>query len=153
MNLSRIKSFHGGLEIWKEYNELEWLEQAFEAPNLIIKSGATEQIRSHLELQLQKDGWALKSPVSNQYDLEITAKKQKLGFQIQTGNISRAAYDLLKLQTMYLDRIIEAACLAVPTQKAANILGGNLANENRLIKELNLFDRHITLPLILLSFE
>jgi hypothetical protein len=106
-----------------------------------------------VELELAKNGWALNAPVDKDFKLVITARKSQLGFQIQTGNISRAMYDLLKLQTMYLNRVIEAACLAVPSGSAAGILGGNLANGNRLSDELKLFSRHITVPLVLLAFE
>jgi len=153
MRIERIQSFHGGKELWEAASQIEWLNELFNTETVLIKPSGTEQIRSHVEMGLAKAGWALNAPVDAGFNLVITAKKSNLGFQIQTGNISRAMYDLLKLQTMYLNRIIESACLAVPSGVAASIIGGNLANANRLSDELKLFGRHITVPLVLLAFE
>jgi hypothetical protein len=153
MRVEKIHSFHGGREIWEKEGKLSWLENLFSAPEIVIKPGGSEGIRSHVEFGLANAGWALNSPVDSKFNLVITARESQLGFQIQTGNISRAMYDLLKLQTMYVNRLIESACLAVPSGLAATILGGNLANSSRLSEELKLFSRHITVPLVLLSFE
>ena len=153
MKIEKIQSFHGGKEFWEKTSQIEWLNELFNTGDVLIKPGGTESIRSHGEMGLAKAGWALNAPVDAGFKLVITARKTNLGFQIQTGNISRAMYDLLKLQTMYLNRVIESACLAVPSGVAAGIIGGNLANANRLSDELKLFGRHITVPLILLAFE
>ncbi len=153
MKIERIQSFHGGKEVWEKASQIDWLNELFNTDNVNIKPGGSEQIRSHVEMGLAKAGWALNAPVDNEFNLVITGKKSNLGFQIQTGNISRAMYDLLKLQTMYLNRVIDSACLAVPSGVAASIIGGNLANANRISDELRLFGRHITVPLVLLAFE
>lgn len=153
MQIEKIQSFHGGKEVWEKYSRVAWLEELFTTSEVQIKSGGSEVVRSHIELGLAKDGWVLNAAVDAKFNLVITAKKSSLGFQIQTGNISRAMYDLLKLQSMYTSRLIEGACLAVPSGTAASILGGNLANGNRLSEELKLFSRHITVPLLLLAFE
>ncbi len=153
MEIEKIHSFHGGKEVWEKHSDFDWLEKLFTTELVPIRPGGSEAVRSHVELELAKNGWALNAPVDKDFKLVITARKSQLGFQIQTGNISRAMYDLLKLQTMYLNRVIEAACLAVPSGSAAGILGGNLANGNRLSDELKLFSRHVTVPLVLLAFE
>jgi hypothetical protein len=153
MKVEKIQSFHGGKEVWEKFSKVDWLENLFNSESVAIKSGGTDAIRSHVELELAKSGWALNAPVDSEFNLVITGRKSQLGFQIQTGNISRAMYDLLKLQTMYVNRTIEGACLAVPGARAAGILGGNLANGNRLSDELKLFSRHITVPIVLLAFE
>lgn len=153
MRVEKIQSFHGGIEIWNKFSQIEWLENLFNTNTVTIKPGGTDEIRSHVELELAKSGWVLNAPVDVEYNLVITGRNSLLGFQIQTGNISRAMYDLLKLQTMYVNRIIEGACLAVPASRAASLIGGNLANGNRLSDELRLFSRHITVPLVLLAFE
>jgi hypothetical protein len=153
MQIGKIYSQHGGRELWEKTSQITWLERVFLEDKLQMVPGASESIRSHVEMELAKAGWALNFPVDPEFNLVITAKKDQFGFQIQTGNISRAAYDLIKLQTMYLSRQIDAACLAVPSGSAASKLGGNLANGNRLSEELKLFSRHITVPLILVTFE
>jgi len=153
MKVEKIQSFHGGKEIWERHSDFNWFEKLFTTELVSIKPGGSESIRSHVELELAKAGWALNALVDQDFNLVITARKSHLGFQIQTGNISRAMYDLLKLQTMYVNRVIEVACLAVPSRSAAGILGGNLANANRLSDELKLFSRHVTVPLVLVAFE
>ena len=80
-------------------------------------------------------------------------RKSDLAFQLQTGNISRYAYDLLKLQHLYSKHEIESAILAVPTKTAASKIGSNIANVERIWNEINIFDRFITLPIMLIAFE
>ena len=79
--------------------------------------------------------------------------KDDLAFQLQTGNMSRAPYDLLKLQYLFQSGKIEAAALALPTKEAAKEIGDNIANAERVIKELQLFDRVITVPILVVAFE
>jgi len=79
--------------------------------------------------------------------------KDDLAFQLQTGNMSRAPYDLLKLQYLFQSQKIEAAALALPTKEAAKIIGDNIANAERVIRELQLFDRVITVPILVVAFE
>ena len=59
----------------------------------------------------------------------------------------------MKLQYLFQSERIEAAALALPTSKAAKIIGDNLANAERVCRELKLFDRVITVPIIVVAFE
>jgi hypothetical protein len=72
---------------------------------------------------------------------------------VQTGNIGRAAYDLLKLQHLFLSRSVEAVALALPTKEAATVIGSNIANGDRIWTEIRLFSRQVTVPLVLIEFE
>jgi hypothetical protein len=67
--------------------------------------------------------------------------------------VSRVFYDLLKLQYLFTKNKIEAAALAVPTKSGAQLLGSNIANFERLCGELQLYDRIITLPILVIAFE
>lgn len=125
----------------------------FDAPAVRIGTAASKDIRDHVRGLLSTAGWALDFPVESPYSLNVTAKRRDLAFQIQTGNASRAAYDLVKLQHLYLARQIQAACLALPSPQAAVAMGSNLANSKRFSEEINLFSRQITVPLILVAFE
>jgi len=62
-------------------------------------------------------------------------------------------YDLIKMEYLYRKNKIEATALAVPTKSAAEIIGSNIANVDRLWSEIQLFDRIITVPILLLAFE
>ena len=67
-------------------------------------------------------------------NLTVFARKTDLVFQLQTGNICRYAYDLLKLQHLYAKNEIEGAILAIPTKNAASDIGSNITNEDRVTK-------------------
>lgn len=146
-------SLHSGDAEWQRRELDEWLTDLFEAPTIAIEPGCTGRIRTHLRDELTKAGWSCNVRVDPRFDLTVTGRFRDLAFQIQTGNVSRAMYDLLKLEYLYAEKKIEAAALAVPTKAAAEIIGSNVANVERIWGEVQLFDRIITLPLLLVSFE
>ena len=72
---------------------------------------------------------------------------------MQTGNITRAFYDLMKFEVMHKNDRVDAAVLIVPTSGAARSLGSNLANFTRVINELELFRHIITVPCLVLGID
>lgn len=138
---------------WDRRELKEWLTDVFEAPALGIRRHCTPQIHEHVQQEFMNEGWAIDVRLDQQHQLAVTAIKDDLAFQLQTGNMSRAPYDLLKLQYLFQSQRIEAAALALPTRKAAKIIGDNLANAERVCRELKLFDRVITVPIIVVAFE
>lgn len=138
---------------WESRELKEWLTDIFEAPAVWIEPGCTWTIRQHVESEFLGGGWALNVDVDQAHRLKVFAEKEELAFQLQTGNVSRAPYDLLKLQYLFQKQRIEAAALAVPTRKAARTMGDNLAYAERVIKEMILFDRVISVPILLVAFE
>ncbi|MEI9886319.1 MAG: hypothetical protein WDN08_07410 [Rhizomicrobium sp.] len=153
MKFDAAYSLHNGDAEWRKRDLFEWLTDMFNVPGLIVEAGSTAKIRDHVRSELQKAGWAHSVRIEPTFDLTITGTYRDLGFQIQTGNVSRAIYDLTKLEYLYQKKKIEAAALAVPTKAAADIIGSNVANVNRLWGEIQLFDRIINVPLLLLAFE
>jgi len=113
----------------------------------------TQEIRQHVRAEFEKEGWAINVKISQDYDLSVFALKDDLAMQLQTGNVSRAAYDLLKLQYLYIAGRIETVALAVPTKASAEELGSNIAHADRVSSELQLFSRIITVPTLLIAFE
>jgi hypothetical protein len=146
-------SLHNGETEWERRELNEWITDLFEAPGIAIEPGCTGRIRAHLQNELTNAGWSYNVRIDPNFDLTVTGIFRDLAFQIQTGNISRAMYDLLKFQYLFAQKKIEAAALAVPTKSAAGVIGSNIANVDRLWGEVRLFDRVITLPLLLISFE
>ena len=146
-------SLHNGDAEWQRRDLSDWLTDLFEAPSIAVVPGCTGRIRTHIRDELTNAGWAFSPRIEPEYDLTVTGMYRDLGFQIQTGNISRAIYDLMKLQYLYTQKKIEAAALAVPTKAAADVIGSNVANADRVWSELQLFDRIITVPMLLVSFE
>ena len=146
---------HGAGAEWEQRDDdlKEWLTDVFEAPAVQMARGCTPAIRQHVSDEFLKDGWALNVPLDNDRGLKVFALRGDLAFQLQTGNMSRAPYDLLKLQYLYQAERIEAAALALPTKNAAKAIGDNIANAERIIDEMGLFDRVITVPILVVAFE
>ena len=138
---------------WEERDLKVWLTNIFEASGVRIAPRCTPAIREHVQAEFLNDGWALNVNLDQSHGLKIFAEKDGLAFQLQTGNMSRAPYDLLKMQFLFQSQRIEAAALALPTNRAARTIGDNIANAERLIKELKLFDRVISVPILVVAFE
>lgn len=153
MRFVEAYSHHNGQEAWHSRDIFEWLTDIFEAPQIKIKAGSTIDIRDYIKKELEREGWGLNVRVDPEADLTVFARKSDLVIQLQTGNISRYAYDLLKIQHLYSKKEIEAAALAIPTRKTAQIIGSNIVNADRICNELNIFDRVITVPLLVIAFE
>ncbi len=138
---------------WESRDLKEWLTDVFEAPAVPVAPRCTPNIREHVETEFLNEGWALNVKLEQNYGIKVFAEKNDLAFQLQTGNMSRAPYDLLKLQYLFQAQRIEAAALALPTKEAAKVIGDNIANAERIISELQLFDRVITVPILVVAFE
>jgi hypothetical protein len=153
MHFSQAYSHHNGHDQWKDRDLDEWLTDVFERPDLSVGRSTSTSIRNHVRSELASEGWAYDVRIDQNFDLTIFGLKDDLAFHLQTGNISRAAYDLLKLQHLFQCRRIEAGALALPMKAAANRMGSNIAHFERIMSELMLFDRTITVPLFLVGFE
>lgn len=153
MKFAGAYSLHNGAAEWERRELSDWLTDIFEAPNIIIEPGCTGLIRNHLRDELTNAGWSYNVRIDPRFDLTVTGMSHDLAFQVQTGNISRAMYDLLKLQYLWSQKKIEAAALAVPTKQAADIINSNLTQVDRVWAELQMFDRIVTMPILVIAFE
>lgn len=153
MQFAEAYSHHNGREQWAERELDDWLMDVFQKPELTVGPGSTTAIRDHVKAELAAEGWPFDVKIDQSYDLTIFGVKDDLSFHLQTGNASRAPYDLLKLQHLWSVRRIEAAALALPTKQAASNIGSNIASFERIMNELRLFDRTITVPILLIGFE
>ena len=97
-------------------------------------------------------GWSNEYLISSDSRLTISAFKHGVGLCCQTGNVARVYADLLKLQTLFINKNIGAGIIIVPTQKMANIIGTNVANSEKLNRELIIFKSVITIPLVIIGF-
>lgn len=153
MKLAAAYSLHNGQAEWEKRELSDWLTDLFEAPKIHIGTGCTRRIREHLKCELTAKGWAHNVRIDPNSDLTVTGRYRDLAFQIQTGNISRALYDLMKMQYLYQEHKIQAAALAVPTKAASILIASNVASAERVWGEVQLFDRIITFPLLIVGFE
>lgn len=120
-----------------------------------IRKGAAPHIRAEFEAQLAAEGWSGEVSVSPQQSgVTITSKKGHTGLCLQTGgNMSRSYADMMKLQALYLNDDINCGIFVLPSSPAAKTLGDNLAQADRLIRELQIFKKVITIPLLVCSLE
>lgn len=153
MKFAFSHNHHNAEAEWIKRDALEWVTDVFEAPGIIIKPRCTTSIREHVLNEFQSEGWAQDVRIDQEVGLTVFAVKDDLAFQLQTGNMSRAPYDLLKLQYLYQSGKIKAGALAVPTKSCAYIMGDNIANAERIAKELQVFFHVITVPILLIAFE
>jgi hypothetical protein len=153
MQFVEAYSHHNGRDQWAQRGLDDWLMDVFQKPGLNVGPGSTTSIRDHVKTELAAQGWPFDVKIDQSFDLTVFGVKDDLSFHLQTGNASRAAYDLLKLQHLWSVRKIEAAALALPTRQAASCIGSNIASFERTMNELRLFDRTITLPIFLIGFE
>lgn len=138
---------------WNRLNLREWLLNVFDAPEVLIGRRCTRKIHDHVETCFLNEGWALNVKLAQNAGIKVFAEKDSVAFQLQTGNISRAPYDMLKLQYLYVNGRIIAAALALPTHDAAKKMGENIANARRIVNELKLFDQVITVPILVIAFD
>jgi hypothetical protein len=153
MKLAFVTNHRHAVEEWHRRELDEWLTDVFEAPHIQLRRKCTPEIRQHVASEFEKEGWALDVKLDQDLGLTVFAMRDEMAFQLQTGNMSRAPYDLLKLQYLFTTGRIQCAALALPTRDAASKIGDNIANAERLSNELELFDRVITVPIMLVAFE
>lgn len=153
MKLDHTYDHHNGVNEWSRRELLEWLTDIFDAPGIKMGDGCTPDVREHVRAEFERQGWAINVKIDQSLGLSVFAMKDDLAVHLQTGNISRAAYDLLKLQYLYASGRIQVAALAVPTKECASAIGSNIANAERITKELELFDRTITVPMAVIAFK
>lgn len=110
-------------------------------------------IKEAILAALVTKGWPGKVGMDTTSKITITSKKDKVGMCFQTGNMGRMYADLIKLQTLYLRGVIDAGVFIVPEADCAKILGDNITARSRLMRELQIFDRTITIPLAVIGIE
>jgi len=130
------------------------MNETLEAVKFKVRINCASELRSALLSPLSKLGWSDKVQIDTKRKLTITAMQGQIGLCLQTGNMSRFAYDLLKLQALYLEERISAAFCLIPTRSCANIMGDNIANFERTTAELKeVFNKVIIVPLVVIGFE
>jgi hypothetical protein len=126
----------------------------FTQSSIDVKAYSANTIKKEISTGMKRLGWSDVVQVgSTGSKITITAAKDDIGLCMQTGNVARAYADLLKLQTLFLNGAIKGGIIIVPTINGARALGSNIANLDRLERELILFSQVITMPIVLIGFE
>lgn len=120
-------------------------------PTLSKKSVAN--IKESIRERLEKEGWTGEYRLDATSRITISSYLKGIGLCFQTGNVGRIYADLLKLQTLYTKGNITAGIILIPQIKTAKELGSNMANYERLIRELPIFSQVITMPIVVIGFD
>ncbi|WP_127589973.1 BglII/BstYI family type II restriction endonuclease [Paenibacillus lautus] len=151
MKLISTFSHHYGEEEWLKRDLHQWVCSICNRDNLNVTR--TKDIHQHFRDELTNAGWSGPAKVSIDSNLSVFSLKADLAFQVQLGNISRCAYDLLKIQYLYQSGKINAAALVLPTNEASKKIGTSSANASRIWNEVQIFNRVITVPILILAIE
>lgn len=127
--------------------------EAIKSSAFTPKKGASARMKSEVLSQLLQKGWAREVEIDATSGISITSIRGRTGLCFQTGNIARMYADLLKLQTVFSRKVIDRGVLVIPTKACAKVLGSNIANYERLTRELAIFDSVITVPLLVVGAE
>lgn len=129
------------------------IEQAISVCDVEPGKAAATKIRKKILSSLVQNGWSSEVSLARDSDITITSAKDGIGLCLQTGNMSRMYADLVKLQKMFLDGGIKVGVMIVPTAAAAKLLGSNIVNAERLMRELDIFRKVLHMPLVIFAFE
>jgi hypothetical protein len=153
MNLAQQYSHHRAVEELQEKSILSEILSLPESAEVAVCPKATPQIKAYYQRRIRELGWAMRPKVHDDHGLTINAMKSRVALTVQTGNVTRAFYDLMKFQVMYLNNRIDVAALILPTQAAAETLGDNISDYARVSDEIRLFRHVITVPCLLVAFQ
>lgn len=121
--------------------------------NPALSKKTVSSLKESVRERLEKEGWTGEYRLDATSRITISSYLRDVGLCFQTGNVGRIYADLLKLQTLYTKGNIIAGIILVPQIKTAKELGSNMANYERLIRELPIFSQVITMPLVVIGFD
>lgn len=152
MKLIREYEHNDGLRILPPDHQDE-IGSALNRQDIMVSKGMAGRINGVFRQALASKGWALKPKVHPGFGLTINAMKSRTGLTMQTGNIVRAFYDLLKFEVMFKNSRIDVGVLVLPSKDAATKLGSNVANYLRVTSEFELFEVAISIPCVVIAFD
>lgn len=121
--------------------------------NPTLSKNTVASLKGAIREKLEKEGWTGEYRLDATSRITITSYLKGIGLCFQTGNVGRIYADLLKLQTLYMKGNISAGVILVPRIRTAKELGSNMANYERLIRELPIFSQVITMPIVVIGFD
>jgi hypothetical protein len=141
----------GGASLPKEVSQLFEL---LNIPQIRLGRGTTSTARNAIDSRLALAKWAIDVKIAPSVNAKkITGLKGTFGIQIQTGNLARLALDFLKMQYLFDKGRISLAILVLPTKVVADQIGSNIANFEKAIDDMNLFEHQIKVPFLLIGIE
>ena len=120
--------------------------------DVIFEKGNPLFINKSISESFNSFGWGDDIRLKNSR-LSISFLKSKVGLCVQLGNVARMYADILKLCYLYDEGIIDVGSISVPHKIESRILGQNYARYDRLIKEVELFQKIIKVPILIIGLS
>jgi len=137
----------------KKEKNIEQVLEVIELTDYKLCAESSKKLRLKILEDLIPRGWSSKVKLSVSSNISVTAMKSNTALCFQTGNMGRFYADLLKLQYLYINNKIVQAFYIIPTKQVAKKMGSNLANFERLVDELKLFEKIITVPIFIIGLS
>ncbi|WP_224483474.1 hypothetical protein [Robertkochia aurantiaca] len=118
-----------------------------------IYNGCSRNLRKVIKEEIVQLGWSEKVELDSNTRINITSMNKEYGLCLQTGNMSRFYADLIKLEYLYKKGKLKGAFYILPSKYAAKIMGSNIANFDRFTHELEVFNKVITTPIIVIGLR
>ena len=119
-------------------------------PALLAATPCREAI---LEKLTREHGWSDEVKLSPDSKITISSCKEQIGLCVQTGNMARFYADVMKLSLLHAEERIYAALLVLPCQDLASAWSDNIANYERLRKELPIFSTIVHVPILVYGLK
>ncbi len=148
---AKLQNYRNGIDVVPSHI-VEDIISTFSEHNEAIGLYQISDFRKDVLKGLKVKGWSDNLVLDNASKISITGEKDGFGLCLQTGNVSRIYADLLKLQTLYVNGRIKAGIIIVPTKGCAKEYTSNAATFERLTKEMSIFSKVITSPLVIIGF-
>lgn len=110
-------------------------------------------IRATIVATLRSQGWPKPVKLDSELGITVTAMKAGTALCIQFGNVARFYADLLKLEYLHQKSRASGAIYILPMKSSAKKVGDNLANFERLSRELAFFQDIIRIPIVVIGLE
>lgn len=112
---------------------------------------AWSRTKAAFQSELSRCGWAVHCRIEKTLNLKVTGMKDGIGVSFQTGNIARAAYDILKLCGAYGANRIRLGVLITPVASLNS--EGNKAFFERVAREADFLMSGHGMPLVILGVD
>jgi restriction endonuclease BglII len=131
----------------------EEIAEIIEVPELRFGRDTPKHMKDVVSERFNGRGWADRVRIVPGANLTVNFMKNRVAACFQLGNVARIYADLLKLESMGLDHKIDVGLVMLPDAIESAKLGANYARFDRLKKEMKVYSRIFSLPLLILSLS
>ena len=106
-----------------------------------------------VESKFDAHGWEVHPAIVEGSNLEADFRKNRIQVEVQFGNMARWTYDVFKFQVSYSQDQIDVGILAVAQQRFCPYINSNVAQYERIVRELPHAKLSLTLPILVVGLE